>query len=220
MVDEKKLEKIKQLIASAEDTIRTAKSMLEGESDGSEITVQSEVDHLEKAKSVGSQDNDGRVVEGIFDGLNMVGPDGKQYNVPANYASKSKLVEGDVLKLTISNDGSFVFKQIGPVDRKRLIGMLTQDETSGEFQVLSNGKSYKVLLASITYFKGDVGDEVVILVPIDKQTEWAAVENIVKGGERQPDVADDDTGAVVVDETITTDEAPVEKEKQVDELEI
>ena len=75
-------------------------------------------------------------------------------------------------------------------------------------------------MASITYFKGDVGDEVVILVPIDKQTEWAAVENIVKGGERQPDVADDDTGAVVVDETITTDEAPVEKEKQVDELEI
>ncbi|MBU0612558.1 hypothetical protein KKB10_00930, partial [Patescibacteria group bacterium] len=176
MVDENKLAKIRHLIASAEDAIRAAKAMLEGES---EEAISDDINHLEKAKSVGSMENDGRVVEGVFDGLNMVGPDGKQYNVPANYASKSKLVEGDVLKLTISNDGSFVFKQIGPVDRKRLIGMLTQDEATGEYQVLSNGRNYKVLLASITYFKGEVGDEIVILVPIDKQTEWAAVENIV-----------------------------------------
>lgn len=186
MVDENKLIQIKQLIASAEEAIRVAKAMLEGESVGSDVdSISDEISHLQKARSVGSVDHNGRVVEGVFDGLNMVGPDGKQYNVPANYASKSKLVEGDVLKLTISNDGSFVFKQIGPVERKRLIGMLTQDEATGEYQVLASGKSYKVLLASITYFKGEVGDEVVILVPIDKQTEWAAVENIVKGGESQ-----------------------------------
>ena len=37
---------------------------------------------------------DGRVVEGVFDGQNMVGSDGKIYSVPPNYASKSKLVEG------------------------------------------------------------------------------------------------------------------------------
>ena len=47
-------------------------------------------------------------MEGVFDGQNMMGPDGKKYPVPANYASKSKLVEGDVLKLTISDDGSFI----------------------------------------------------------------------------------------------------------------
>lgn len=212
MVEDDKLVKIKQLIASAEDAIRTAKGMLEG---GSDETVSEEIDHLEKAKSVGSVEDDGRVVEGVFDGLNMVGPDGKQYNVPANYASKSKLVEGDVLKLTISNDGSFVFKQIGPVDRRRLIGMLTQDEATGEYQVLTNGKNYKVLLASITYFKGEVGDEVVVLVPVDKQTEWAAVENIVKGGEKQPDV-DVDTSTVTVREDVPS----VEKQKQPDDLEI
>ncbi|MFA6524912.1 MAG: hypothetical protein WCT33_01425 [Patescibacteria group bacterium] len=216
MVDENKLTQIKQLIASAEDAIRVAKAMLEGDSLESDAdAVSNEISHLQKARSIGSVDHNGRVVEGVFDGLNMIGPDGKQYNVPANYASKSKLVEGDILKLTISNDGSFVFKQIGPVERKRLIGMLNQDDTTGEYQVLANGKSYKVLLASITYFKGEVGDEVVILVPIDKQTDWAAVENIVKGGESQPNI-----NAVPSTVNIQQENPGMEKEKAVDDLEI
>lgn len=121
-----------------------------------------------------------KIIEGAFDGQNMLGPDGKQYSVPANYASKSKLVEGDVLKLTITRDGSFIYKQIGPIDRQRLIGQLSRDEVSGEYRVVAEGKSYKVLLASITYFKGEPGDEVVILVPAVGDTRWAAVENIIK----------------------------------------
>lgn len=121
-----------------------------------------------------------KIIEGAFDGQNMLGPDGKQYSVPANYASKSKLVEGDVLKLTITRDGSFIYKQIGPIDRQRLIGQLSRDEVSGEYRVLAEGKSYKVLLASITYFKGEPGDEVVVLVPAIGDTRWAAVENIIK----------------------------------------
>lgn len=124
-----------------------------------------------------------KIIEGAFDGQNMLGPDGKQYSVPANYASKSKLVEGDVLKLTITRDGSFIYKQIGPIDRQRLIGQLSRDEVSGEYRVLAEGKSYKVLLASITYFKGEPGDEVVVLVPSVGDTRWAAVENIIKQSE-------------------------------------
>ncbi len=125
-----------------------------------------------------------RVIEGVFDGQNMVGPDGKQYSVPANYASKSKLVEGDVLKLTITRDGSFIYKQIGPVERQRLIGELVRDSETGEYKVLAGGKPYKVLLASVTYFKGENGDEVVVLVPKDGDTRWAAVENIIKKSEQ------------------------------------
>jgi hypothetical protein len=121
-----------------------------------------------------------RVIEGTFDGQNMTAPDGKQYSVPANYASKSKLIEGDVLKLTITRDGSFIYKQIGPADRQRLIGRLIRDEMTGEYRVESGGKSFKVLLASITYFKGEVGDEVVILIPQSGEARWAAVENIIK----------------------------------------
>jgi hypothetical protein len=129
-----------------------------------------------------------KVIEGTFDGQNMLGPDGKQYSVPANYASKSKLVEGDVLKLTITRDGSFIYKQIGPIDRQRLIGQLSRDEVSGEYRVLADGRSYKVLLASITYFKGEPGDEVVVLVPAAGETRWAAVENIIKQSETAKDL--------------------------------
>jgi hypothetical protein len=34
----------------------------------------------------------------------MQGSDGKKYPVPLNYASKSKLIPGDVLKLRIMKD--------------------------------------------------------------------------------------------------------------------
>ncbi|PIY96786.1 MAG: hypothetical protein COY66_03000 [Candidatus Kerfeldbacteria bacterium CG_4_10_14_0_8_um_filter_42_10] len=180
MIDENKLEQIKQMIDSAEEAIRSAKQML-SEAAGADLFEVNDAP-ASKAKIVGKVAGGGRIIEGIFDGLNMVGPDEKQYNVPANYASKSKLVEGDVLKLTISDDGSFVYKQIGPVERRRLIGSLIQDEQTGEYRVVASGKGYKVLLASITYFKGEAGDEVVILVPKDKQSNWAAVENVVKGG--------------------------------------
>ncbi|MCU0679143.1 MAG: hypothetical protein MUC28_01685 [Planctomycetes bacterium] len=122
---------------------------------------------------------EGRIIEGVFDGENMIGPDGKQYTVPANYASKSKLVEGDILKLTITHRGTFVYKQIGPIERIRLIGRLEQ-EGNGNFIVVVDGRKLRVLTASVTYFKGQSGDEIVVLVPKNGESKWAAVENIVK----------------------------------------
>jgi hypothetical protein len=122
-----------------------------------------------------------QIVEGVFNGVSMIGPDGKEYSVPANYASKSKLIEGDVLKLTISEDGSFIYKQIGPMERKKMLGMLLVDE-KGDFRVMAEGKAYKVLLASLTYFKAEAGDEVTIVVPQGAPAEWAAVENVIKKG--------------------------------------
>ncbi|MBU4332274.1 hypothetical protein KKD19_04945 [Patescibacteria group bacterium] len=140
-------------------------------------------DLLKTASRIGSisQEGDSHIIEGVFDGQNMIGPDGKQYSVPANYASKSKLIEGDVLKLTIQPDGRFVYKQIGPQERVRVKGVLQKDAETGEFEVLAEGKKYKVILASVTYFKGEPGDEVIILLPKEKNSAWAAVENIVKG---------------------------------------
>ena len=120
-----------------------------------------------------------RVIEGVFDGEKMIANDGQEYIVPANYASKSKLVEGDILKLTINNRGDFLFKQIGPVERKKLVGSLGVDK-NGDYFVAVAKKKWKVLPASVTYFKGQPGDEVVILVPEDAVSKWAAVENVVK----------------------------------------
>jgi hypothetical protein len=105
----------------------------------------------------------------------MVGSDGKTYPVPANYASKSKLVQGDILKLTIGDDGAFLYKQIGPIPRKQVVGVLTQRE--GHFFVEVGHKTYRILLASVTYFKAKPGDQVSVNVPEDDvDTEWAALE--------------------------------------------
>ncbi|NCS99360.1 hypothetical protein CO116_00605 [Candidatus Falkowbacteria bacterium CG_4_9_14_3_um_filter_38_19] len=126
--------------------------------------------------------DEGRVIEGVFDGENMIGPDGKQYSMPANYASKSKLVEGDILKLTITSRGTFVYKQIGPIERARIVGKLDRS-SSGDYLAMADGKKWKLLTASVTYYKGEIGDEVVILIPKTGESKWAAVENIVRKAE-------------------------------------
>jgi hypothetical protein len=105
----------------------------------------------------------------------MVGSDGKTYPVPANYASKSKLVQGDILKLTIADDGAFLYKQIGPVPRKQIVGTLTLE--NGHYFVDAGTKKLRVLLASVTYFKAKPGDQVSVNVPEDdSNAEWAALE--------------------------------------------
>jgi len=119
-----------------------------------------------------------RIVEGVFTGEKMVGQDGKEYPIPPNYASKSKLVEGDIMKLTITNNGSFLYKQIQQVERKRIFGELVGSE-NGRWTVLADGKTYNVLTASVTFYKGKAGDEVFMLVPSDGDGTWGAVENII-----------------------------------------
>ncbi len=121
-----------------------------------------------------------RVLEGVFDGQNMAGSDGNRYAIPQNYASKSKLVEGDALKLTIAKNGSFIYKQIGPVERTRVVGFLNCDRSNNMYYVRKDNKRWSVLSASVTYFKGRESDETVIIVPRDRSSFWGAVENIIK----------------------------------------
>lgn len=116
--------------------------------------------------------------EGVFNGELMISSDGNTYPIPANYASKSKLVEGDLLKVIIAPDGHLLFKQIGPIERERKIGDLTLDE-DGSYQVHVDMRSYRVLPAAVTYHKGRHGEKAVILVPKDTPSTWAAVEYII-----------------------------------------
>lgn len=169
----KKIAAIREMIANAERTIASARAML--------VQIEGPSAKTARRISAPATDEEGEIVEGVFDGQVMIGTDGKQYPVPANYASKSKLVEGDMLKLTITPDGSFVYKQIGPVERKRVIGIVSQDDL-GNYVVIAEGKAYRVLLASVTYFKAEPGDEVTIVIPRDSETVWAAIENLVKKG--------------------------------------
>ena len=85
-----------------------------------------------------------------------------------------------MLKLTVTPTGAFIFKQIGPIERDRKVGALVHDAQVDEFAVIVGDKKYRVLKASITYFRGEDGDEAVILVPKMSPSKWAAVENVIK----------------------------------------
>lgn len=161
---EKQVKRLKSLIQEAETNLAAAKELL--------ISIVGEDDVIQRGDM---EQVAGKVIEGVFDGQTMNGPDGKSYPVPANYASKSKLVEGDILKLTIADDGGFIYKQIGPVARRQVIGTLLQHD--GAYFVEVQGREYRVLLASVTYFKATVGDQVSIIIPEDnREAVWAAVE--------------------------------------------
>jgi len=163
-VPEKQIKRLRTLIQEAETNLAAATELL--------VSL---VGEDEKVTVATKEEAAGKVLEGVFDGQNMVGSDGKTYPVPANYASKSKLVQGDILKLTIAEDGAFMYKQIGPVPRKQVVGALKLDK--GHYFVDVNGKEYRVLLASVTYFKAKPGDQVSVNLPEDDSTvEWAALE--------------------------------------------
>lgn len=118
------------------------------------------------------------IIEGLFDGEKMISTDGKVYEVPHNYASKSKLVEGDTLKLVIGQNGEYIYKQIKPIQRNKIIGRLLFDLNSGNFFAENNGKTWKLLNASVNYFNGEDGDPVVFYIPKSTKSSWGAVESI------------------------------------------
>jgi hypothetical protein len=163
-VPDKQIKRLKSLIQEAETSLAAAKELLVSLV-GDDPTVAAAI----------HDDPSGKIIEGVFDGQSMVGSDGKSYPVPANYASKSKLVQGDILKLTIAEDGAFMYKQIGPIPRKQVVGLLVQE--NGHYYVDVNGRKLRVLLASVTYFKAKPGDQVSVNLPEDdSHAEWAALE--------------------------------------------
>jgi len=163
-----------EAIEAAEAALGLARQYLGQEGGGS---AKSSKSYTDKAATLSGGSSEGRVIEGVFDGQNMVDKKGAVHPVPANYASKSKLIPGDVLKLTVTDEGKFLYKQIGPVERRTVIGPLVHN--NGQYQVLGEGKAFNVLLASVTYFRASVGDEVTLIIPMGEDTEWGAIEAIL-----------------------------------------
>lgn len=165
--------KILRMIDAAEASLKSARALL----DELDPTAAKAERQLPGADAKVYESGESQVVEGTFDGQAMQGPEGKNFPVPANYASKSKLVEGDRLKLTILPNGTFLYKQIAPVDREFVRGTLVKED--GQFKVVAAGKSYRVLLASVTYYKGSVGDDVTLIVPKDSEAIWGTIEAVI-----------------------------------------
>ena len=164
---EKQIKRLRGLINDAETNLSAAKELL--------ISILGDGETIVAPRETVVPTAEGKIIEGIFDGQIMIGPDGKNYPVPANYASKSKLVEGDIMKLTITDTGKFVYKQIGPVERKTVIGTLTHHDD--KYYVEVAGREYQILYASVTYFHLREGSQVSVTIPANnEEATWAAVE--------------------------------------------
>lgn len=172
-----KLVQIQELVDAASSALKTANALLR---DMTGVVDTDKERHMARASvstAGASTSAEGKVVEGVFDGQNMMDSDGQSYPVPANYASKSKLVEGDGMKLTITDEGKFIYKQISPIERKTVVGVLIQED--GQYKVLADGKAYRILLASVTFYRAEVGDQITILLPEGIDAQWGAIEAVI-----------------------------------------
>lgn len=185
-LDPETLALLKRRLEEAERNIQLCRQLIGGTASVAGVdTLMPTIPSSAKMDAIEADENfAGKIIQGEFDGEHMKGEDGQLYPVPANYASKSKLVEGDKLKLAIEPDGAFVYKQIGPIERTRVRGVFDINE-QGQYVVKADSKEYRLLLASVTFYHIDRGDTVTILLPAEGKAVWGAVENVIKAGSKK-----------------------------------
>lgn len=116
---------------------------------------------------------------GVFEGESVIINE-KKYQVPPNYASKSRLVIGDKLKLIKLGDYN-EFKLEEEVPRASAEGILTKKEN--QWVVLVNNVEFRVISAAIRFYEGEIGDKVELVLPQGYEQNppiWAAVQKILK----------------------------------------
>ncbi|MDD2907622.1 MAG: hypothetical protein PHH98_03190 [Candidatus Gracilibacteria bacterium] len=176
MENKKTIQAIVDFITSAEKSIKNAKKLLKDVIEENNISLETNIDLNTKGlNSYNSDDN--KIIEGVFTGTEMLGADGNKYPVPVNYSSKSKLVQGDKLKLTIEGNGKMLYKQILPIERETKIGLVVKEKE--KYQVISEGETYDLLTAAVTHFKANIGDKITILVPAGKKATFAALDAVI-----------------------------------------
>jgi len=117
-------------------------------------------------------------IKGIFDGVNMITEDGESYPVPDNYASKSKLLEGDGMELKISADGDYYYKIVNTIHRIRAIANIIKEDD--QLFVFYDNKKYKLNASVISYYELKEGSKVMAVLPKFKKAKWAAIEGKIK----------------------------------------
>jgi hypothetical protein len=118
--------------------------------------------------------------EGVFDGQYLVAEGGRKTEVPPNYAAKSKLVYGDILKV-FTDSGKQIFKQIDRVERKKIEGIMTKKE--GKWYLLSDTGSYRVSDVSADYNKAELNDKATAFIPAENpKVPFAALDKVYKEG--------------------------------------
>ncbi len=172
----KKIKAIRDFIISAESSIKNAKKILKDLLEENNIDLNSEIKLDTKwLNSYNSWDS--KIIEWVFSWEEMLWSDKNKYPVPVNYASKSKLVQWDKLKLTILNNWKMLYKQIAPIEREIKVWLLTQDKW--KYQVIAEWVHYSVLTAAVTHFKAEIWDSISVIVPKGKEATFAAIEAVI-----------------------------------------
>ena len=175
----KRIAAIRDFIDTAEKSLKNAKKLLKEilEEENIDLTADLALD----TKGLSKYDSgDSKIVEWVFTWEEMLGADGNKYPIPVNYSSKSKLVQGDKMKLTVDGTGKMLYKQIQQIERENKTWLLTQDK--GKYQVVADGVAYDVLTAAVTHFKAEIGDNVTVLIPAGKEATFWAIEAVMPKG--------------------------------------
>ncbi len=176
MENKKTIEAIRDFIMTAEKSIKNANKLLKTVLEQEGVSLKSPV-KLDASDMNSYMSDDAKIIEGVFTWEEMLGSDGNKYPVPVNYASKSKLVQGDKLKLTIAGNGKMLYKQIAPIAREIKAGLLIKEKE--KFQVIADGNTYDLLTAAVTHFKAEVGDNISVIVPQGKAATFAAIDSVL-----------------------------------------
>ena len=174
---------LEQLLAKIETDIKRARllihSLITENFDNLDKKSEEELKLLAEKLATYQEDEAVKVVEWVFDWYFMVGSDGKKYPVPLNYASKSKLIPGDVLKLRIMPDWKLVYKLIWPAPRKYIKATLSKTDDNKYIAITDDWKSYFLNLAAVTYFKWKPWDELSIIINAEWKGDFAAIEALI-----------------------------------------
>ncbi len=176
MENKKTIIAIRDFIVSAEKSIKNAKKLLRDVLDENNINLETEI-NLETKWLNTYNSWDSKIIEWIFTWEEMLGSDSNVYPVPVNYASKSKMVQWDKLKLTIESNWKMIYKQIEPIERDIKTWLLTKEKE--KYQVISDWQTYNVLTAAVTHFKWNIWDTISILIPSWKEATFAAIDSII-----------------------------------------
>jgi len=119
-------------------------------------------------------------IEGTFDGQFLVTSTGQKVEVPANYASKTRVLYGDVVK-AYKEGGEQKFKVTTKQPRKKLKALTTKRE--GKWHVVTGLGSYKISDSSADFNNLQLNQEVNVLVPeSNTQVPYAAFDEIYVAG--------------------------------------
>lgn len=117
-------------------------------------------------------------VEGTFDGTNLITSTGEKIEVPSAYASKTRILFGDTVKMYDDN-GEKKFKVMVKQPRKKLDALSTKKDN--KWYALTGIGVYKISDSFADFNKLAVNDRLSVLVPEGNlQVPFAAIEEVLK----------------------------------------